>query len=544
MEKTAIFCYNKSMKKEEILSKFNNSNDEEKQAILLSLLLEINKKEDTINNQKNNIDHLEDLVAYYKNLIFGKKSEKIKVDPGQLSLFDELEVEETIDELENKIQEINGYKRRPKGSKNLVNDDNNFPVEIIEHRKDDLSCPNCGSKLKEIGYDVRKELCVVPAKYYIKEHRYFKYTCPICSKMEQVEREIVPFPNSMYSPSLVGKFIYDKYALSLPFYRQEQSYNDLGINISRSNIINYVSRACELLKPLYDKFIEIIKSVDIVHGDETRLKILSEKNEDGNIKTNYVWLFRTSQSFDKQITIYYYNNGRKYENVTEFFKNDTNEVRYIHADGYEAYEHVEGYKLVSCMAHARRKFVEALRIISSPSSKKYKVCNNYITLIGQLYKYEQQYKEDKISYEKRKERRLIDEKPILDVFFSNLNSDSLKVLPESKLGQAISYSLSREESLRRYLEDGRLEIDNNQAEHLAKHYAVGRKNWLFCDNPNGAVKSCIMYTIVQTSIANNLKPEAYIVWLLEHISTTNVSDIESLAPWSTLIPDEIKRKDD
>ena len=159
------------MKKEEILSKFNNSNDEEKQAILLSLLLDINKKEDTIvsqnttiNNQKNNIEHLEELVAYYKNLIFGKKSEKIKVDPSQLSLFDELEVEETIDELENKIQEINGYKRRPKGSKNLVNDDNNFPVEVIEHRKEDLSCPNCGSELKEIGYDVRKELCVVPAK--------------------------------------------------------------------------------------------------------------------------------------------------------------------------------------------------------------------------------------------------------------------------------------------------------------------------------------------------------------------------------------------
>ena len=142
----AVFCYNKIMKKEEILSKFNNSNDEEKQAILLSLLLDINKKEDTIvsqnttiNNQKNNIEHLEELVAYYKNLIFGKKSEKIKVDPGQLSLFDELEVEETIDELENKIQEINGYKRRPKGSKNLVNDDNNFPVEVIEHRKEDLS---------------------------------------------------------------------------------------------------------------------------------------------------------------------------------------------------------------------------------------------------------------------------------------------------------------------------------------------------------------------------------------------------------------------
>ena len=80
------------------------------------------------------------------------------------------------------------------------------------------------------------------------------------------------------------------------------------------------------------------------------------------------------------------------------------------------------------------------------------------------------------------------------------------------------------------------------AEHLAKNYAVGRKNWLFCDNPNGAVKSCIMYTIVHTAIANNLNKEYYIIWLLDNITTTNVSDIESLAPWSSLIPDEIKRK--
>lgn len=128
--------------------------------------------------------------------------------------------------------------------------------------------------------------------------------------------------------------------------------------------------------------------------------------------------------------------------------------------------------------------------------------------------------------------------------FSDLKSDSVKVLPESKLGKAISYSIPREESLKRYLEDGRLEIDNNQAKHLAKNCAVGRKNWLFCDNPNGAVKSSIMYTIVQTAIANNLKQEDFLVWILERISTTCISNIESLAPWSTLNPDEIKRKDD
>ena len=201
------------MKKEEILIKFNNSNEEEKRNILLSLLLDLDKKDDKINEQKSNIDHLNELINYYKNLIFGKKSEKNKVNPNQLSLFNELETEETISELEQKIEEIKGYKRRPKGSKNLVNEDNNLPVEIIEHRKDDLSCPTCGSELKEIGYDVRKELCVIPEKCFIKEHRYFKYACPKCSKMVQEEREVIPFPNSMYSPSLVGKFIYDKFAL-------------------------------------------------------------------------------------------------------------------------------------------------------------------------------------------------------------------------------------------------------------------------------------------------------------------------------------------
>lgn len=80
------------------------------------------------------------------------------------------------------------------------------------------------------------------------------------------------------------------------------------------------------------------------------------------------------------------------------------------------------------------------------------------------------------------------------------------------------------------------------AEHLAKNYAVGRKNWLFCENSNSASNSCIMYTIVHTAIANNLKKEYYIIWLLDNITTTNVSDIESLAPWSSLIPNEIKRK--
>ncbi len=106
--------------------------------------------------------------------------------------------------------------------------------------------------------------------------------------MEQVEREIVPFPSSMYSASLVSKIIYDKYALSIPFYRQEQAFNDLGINITRSDMVNYLSKTYDLIKPLYDKYAELIKEVDILNCDETRLKVISQKNENNNVKTGYI----------------------------------------------------------------------------------------------------------------------------------------------------------------------------------------------------------------------------------------------------------------
>ena len=524
------------MKKEEILAKFDTLNDEEKKAFLASLI-------DSTNQE---IEHLQGMVDYYKSCIFGKKSEKSIVDSGQLSLFDELEVEETVANLEEKTLEVKSYTRKAKGKKNLLNEDHNFEVEIVDHKLEDLTCPKCHELLKEIGYDVRKELCVVPAKYYVKEHRYYKYVCTNCSNMEQVEREIVPFPSSMYSASLVSKIINDKYAMSIPFYRQEQAFNDLGINITRSNMVNYLSKTYDLIKPLYDKYAELIKEVDILNCDETRLKVISQKSENNNVKTNYVWLYRTSKYNDKKILYYYFNEGRKYSNVVDFFNNTTSNKRYVHADGYAAYEHINGYTLVSCFAHARRKFTDTVKKIQSndenSKSNKLKICNNYIKLIGKLYQFEKIYNERKIFIKERKEKRLIDQKPILDVFFSELKKDSLKVRPTSDLGLAINYCLKREKSLQTYLEDGRLELDNNMAEHMAKNFAVGRKNWLFCENPNGAEKTCAMYTIVETAIANGLKPEAYINWLLENISTTVTSEIENLAPWSDKIPSNLKRQ--
>ncbi len=278
----------------------------------------------------------------------------------------------------------------------------------------------------------------------------------------------------------------------------------------------------------------VFKNVDILHCDETRLKVLSEKNELNNVKSNYVWLYRTSKYNEKKILFYYDNDGRKYSNVVEFFKNETSTKKWIHADGYGAYEHVQGYTLVSCLVHARRQFTDTITKIRSNNkvsnvSGKIQICNKYINLIGELYKYESLYDKENISFEERKERRLKDQKPILDVFFSELKKDQTIILPKSDLGKAIDYCLKREKSLVTYLEDGRLELDNNLSEHMAKKFAVGRKNWQFFENPKGEIKNCVMYTIVETAIANRLKPSDYINWYLDNVSTTPSNKIEDLA---------------
>src|SRR5574344_547748 len=155
------------MKSEEILNKFTTLNDDEKLNFFKALL---SQKDDEIYL-------LEELITYYKSLIFGKKSEKNKVDPNQISLFNELELEEAIGELESTVEVIGSYKRKKPGTKNLVNEDNNFPIEIVEHKLEDTACPTCSNTLTEYGYDRKRELCVVPAKYFIKEHRYFRYKC-------------------------------------------------------------------------------------------------------------------------------------------------------------------------------------------------------------------------------------------------------------------------------------------------------------------------------------------------------------------------------
>jgi transposase len=486
---------------------------------------------------------LEELNRYLKLLKFGVK--KDKVADGQMSILDELEMLKTIDELTEKI-EIKSHTREIKKSKNLVNDDHNLPVEIIEHDIEDKNCPKCNSELTRMGYDVRKELCLRPAEMYIKEHRYFKYVCNNCEANDVntpiiiAERENVPFPNTMASSSLVSQIIVDKYAKAVPLYRQEQFYNQNNINLSRQDMVNYIFKACELLKPLYEHLKKTILANDIVHADETPLLVV---NKDGKITTNksYMWIYTSGRS-DPLIYLYEYCKTRSGDYPYQFLNKFEG---YLLTDGYQGYNKIvkSTSKIIQvcCFAHARRRFSDVIKVSEGKSSINYSLGSKGLEYIDGLFHLEHQYESKQYDFNQIYEARLKEQKPILDEFYKWLTEYSLKVTPKSKLGEAINYTLDYWDELCNYLKDGRLELTNNRAERAVKPFVTGRKNWLFANTEKGAEASAILYSIVQTALYNNIAVYSYIDYLLTIIPNTKLNQFDDLLPWSDKLPNNIRR---
>ena len=202
----------------------------------------------------------------------------------------------------------------------------------------------------------------------------------------------------------------------------------------------------------------------------------------------------------------------------------------MQVDGYAGYHKVPDVTLVGCWAHARREFTDALKSLPANSTKPVTATEG-LNFCNQLFAVERKLKD--LNPNDRYEERLKQSKPILDAFLSWLKIQEHKVLPKSALGKAITYCLVA------FLEDGRLEIDNNRSERSIKPVVIGRKAWLFANTPQGARASAIIYSIVETAKANGLNPYYYLRYLFEQLPYINLTDenaLDQLLPWSTTLP--------
>ena len=421
----------------------------------------------------------------------------------------------------------------------------NLPVETIEYRLpvEEQVCSCCGNALHEMSTEVRKELKIIPAQVKVVEHVRYVYACRRCEQ-EAVSTPIVTapmpapvLPGSLVSPSAMAFIMNQKYALSLPLYRQEKQMELLGVELSRQTMANWMIQGSQQwLRPLYDRMHEHLLAKDILHADETTVQVLHEPGRSAQ-SSSYMWLYRTGRD-GPAIVPYDYKTTRAGKHPARFL---TGFKGYLHVDGYAGYHDLPDVVLVGCLAHARRKFYEALKSLPPEAANAEVAAKEGLAFCNRLFTIERELQE--VSAEKRYKIRLEQSLPVLDAFLVWLKQQGPKVLPKSSFGQAIKYCRNQWDKLTAFLQDGRLEIDNNRSERSIKPFVIGRKNFLFANTPKGATASATIYSIIETAKENSVNPWPYLTYLFEKMPNVDVADpkvLDELLPWSSTLPESCR----
>lgn len=475
---------------------------------------------------------------------FGASSEKSNPDQLALMLFNEIEMTMDVSVEEPTIETVS-YKRK-KRSGQIEAMLENLPTETIHYRlsEEDQVCLCCGEKTHEMSTQIRRELKIIPAQVEVVEHVQHIYSCRRCEK-EGTETPIVTakmpapmYPGSLASPSAMAYLMSQKYVEGLPLYRQEKQLERIGVSLSRQTMANWVIYgANHWLTHLHNRMHTLLLRHDILHADETTLQVLTEPGRSVTAKS-YMWLYRTGRDVPP-IVLYDYQTTRAGKHPKAFLNGFSG---YLHVDGYAGYHDLPKVKLVGCWAHARRKFDEALKSLPVDVQKSDKPCaaKAGLQFCNRLFAIDKNInKIDNCTPKIRHQERLDHSQPVLDDFLAWLKSEKVRVAPKTKLGEAIKYCLNQWQKLCLFLQDGRLELDNNRGERSIKPFVIGRKNWLFATSPKGAKASAIIYSIVETAKENGLDPLRYITYVLEQMPLIDVQDnaaLDALMPWSEAIP--------
>jgi transposase len=477
---------------------------------------------------------LKEQLGLAKHRLYAPSSEKTPVGQEAL-LFNEAEACAAPEVPEPVTQTITYTRRKFSGQRelNLAG----LPVEEIlyELPPEEQVCPQCEGRLHEMGADVRTELKIMPAVVSVVRHIRPKYACRHCQN-HQIKTPILTapmpttaFPNSLASPSAVAHIMCQKFVEGLPLYRQEAAFSRLGVSLSRQTMANWMLVGAEWLKPLYVRMKTHLLQRDTAQADETTLQVLQEAGRAAQTES-YLWLYRSGRD-GPPIVLFEYQPTRAAQHPRTFLNGFRG---YLQVDGYAGYDELPGVRLVGCWAHARRKFVEAINLLPAPQRKQggthahvgLEFCNQLFAIERELHDLTP---EARLAARNQRSRAVLDK---LEVWLATMAE---KVLPKSKLGEAITYCRHQWPKLEGFLLDGRLELDNNRSERSIKPFVIGRKNWLFANTPRGARSSALIYSLVETAKENGLNPFTYLTYLFEQLPNVNLKDVEALEallPWS------------
>jgi len=401
-------------------------------------------------------------------------------------------------------------------------DTRNLPRERVVHdlAEKDKSCKQCGNQLKRFGEDVSEQLEYIPAQIKVIEHIVpkYKYSCKCCDTVRSATKPDMPIPKSMAAPSLIAEVIIKKYEHHLPWYRQSKIFAQDGIDIPANTICNWFMESGKILEPLNIALRKELNYTNILQADETPVKVLEDK------KRGYMWGYHSLQP-ENRFILFEYNESRGSHVVNNTLDNYQG---ILQTDGYSGYNKLRsksGIVSFGCWAHCRRNFADVVKL-SNKSGKSHEV----IKWISKLYQIEKEAREDKLDFVARKELRQAHAPPVLDKIYELFTKSN--ALPKGCLGKAITYGLNNWDYLKRYVDHGEAEIDNNLIENQIRPFAVSKRNWLFIGNQKAAETAAFFYSLIHSCKLNDIHPKKYLVYVLYQAGKLRRSEVEpkSLLP--------------
>ena len=462
----------------------------------------------------------------------------------QSLIFNELEVNADIPEPEPDAQETKVKHRKSKGQREPLLE--GLPVETINYElpESDQICSCCNGPLHRMSEEVRQEIKIVPAVISVVKHVRGVYSCRQCEQTEiatpivTAPAPISAFPNSRASSTAVAYLMDQKFVMGLPLYRLEQSFQRLGIPLSRQTMSNWMLKGAEWLLPMRDRMKFHLLNQPILHADETTVQVLREEGRKAETNS-YMWLYRSGRD-GPPIVLFEYQTTRAGLHPREFLKDFSG---FLHVDGYAGYDTIPNISLVGCWAHARRNFIEAVAVIpaSARRANSPTLAEQGLSFCDKLFAIEHEHPAENAN--DRLAIRQEYSKPLLDAFKTWLGTAKSVGLRKNATSKAITYCLNQWQKLTAFLSDGRLELDNNRSERSIKNFVIGRKNWLFSNTPRGAKASAAIYSIIETAKENNLNPAAYLTYLFDElpkINPNNPVELDKLMPWAQTLPDSCR----
>lgn len=473
--------------------------------------------------QESEIEWLKHQLDELKRMIYGSRRERfISPDPMQSTLF-ELPALETE---ERKKEEIT-YTRVK-----LESAEKKHPLraELPSHlpRKEEIIEPDdLPEGAKKIGEAVTEILEYEAASIYVRRIIRPKYIVASTDQETNIaiaELPSLPVPKGNAGASMIAHILVSKFCDHLPYYRQSKIFKREGLHIPDSTIGGWANGAIRSwLIPLYETMKSSLLKTDYLMADETPIPVLSE-DKPGATHRGYYWVYYDPVN---KLVCFDYRQSRGREGPKSFLKDFSG---YLQSDGYNAYNELgPAGKIIhlACMAHARRKFEHARDNDRERAEKA-------LILIDKLYDIERKVRETDLSSEKTKELREEKATPILKEFEQWLIDQSPAMLPKSAIGTAVNYTLGLWPRLKRYVDDGRFQIDNNLIENSIRPVALGRKNYLFAGSHDAAVNAAVIYSLLATCKIREIEPYAWLKNLLETIPDYPANQLEKLLPETKL----------